>query len=335
LLIPKAEGRTDKIERVYMKKWVQKAIVQKVVSFLPFSQSINFFFQKYITKGVTLSDDYFSDRLTHARDHLKGFKQWSDRTIPMKSLELGTGWYPIVPVSFFLAGVEEIYTIDISSLTTKGRLKTTLEKIVEYNNSGQLGKYINIVPNRVGVIINLLDDYDKLSLAEMFERLKITYLIEDARKLSLPDDSVDLVTSNNTFEHIYPDVLVNILEEFRRVVKKQGGVMSHFIDMSDHFAHLDKTITIFNFLRYSDKEWKLIDNSLQPQSRSRIYDYRKIYFDLNIPVSDESFTEGNPDELNSITLADKYSDKPLTEIVKSHCHFISQMTDINDERRKF
>jgi len=158
--------------------------------------------------------------------------------------------------------------------------------------------------------------------------LNITYLIEDSRKLSLPDNSIDLVNSNNTFEHIYPNILIPILKEFRRIVKKQDGVMSHFIDMSDHFAHFDNSINIYNFLQFSDKQWKWIDNSIQPQSRMRIYDYKQIYNDLNIPISEEIFRVGNLNELKEIRLAEKFANKPIEEIAKSHCHFISNMKAI-------
>jgi hypothetical protein len=227
-----------------------------------------------------------------------------------------------------LVGADKIYSVDISLLTSKERLQTTLQKFVESNKAGQLKNHIDFLQDKFDIISNLLADYDKFSLDEVLQKLNITYLIEDARRLSLPDNSIDLVNSNNTFEHIYPDILIPILKEFRRVVKKQDGVMSHFIDMSDHFAHFDKSINIYNFLQFSDNKWKWIDNSIQPQSRIRIYDYKQIYSDLNIPISDESFREGNLNELKSIPLADKFANRPLEEIAKSHCHFISDMKNI-------
>ena len=306
-----------------MKKWMIKAFVQKTISYLPSSHKINYIFQKYITKGVNLTDDYFYDRLGHARDHIKGFQKYSDKSIPATCLEIGTGWYPIVPVSFFILGADKIYSVDVSSLTSKERLRTTLQKFIACNDAGLLKDYNNCLQDRFDIVINILADYDKLSLDEVLQRLKITYLIEDARKLSLPDDSIDLVNSNNTFEHIYPNILIPILKEFKRVVKKQTGVMSHFIDMTDHFAHFDKSINMYNFLQFTDNQWKWIDNSIQPQSRLRIYDYKQIYSDLSIPISDESFREGNLDELKSIHLADKFANKPLEDIATSHCHIIS------------
>lgn len=309
-----------------MKKWKQKAIVQKTISYLPFSHKINYIFQKYVTKGINLSDEYFSDRLGHAKEHIKSFQQYGGKAIPATCLEIGTGWYPIVPISFFLVGADKIYSVDISFLTSKERMQTTLQKFVAYNHTEQLKNYIDFLPERFDIIINLLAEYDKYTLDQVLHKLNITYLIEDARKLSLPDNCIDLVNSNNTFEHIYPAILIPILKDFKRVVKKQGGVMSHFIDMSDHFAHFDKTINIYNFLQFSDEQWKWIDNAIQPQSRIRIYDYKQIYADLNIPITEESFRDGNISELKSISLAAKFSNQPLEEIAKSHCHFISNMS---------
>ena len=40
-------------------KWQMKAIAQKAISFLPKKEKINYWFQKNITKGVTLTDEYF------------------------------------------------------------------------------------------------------------------------------------------------------------------------------------------------------------------------------------------------------------------------------------
>lgn len=308
-----------------MKKWIQKAIIQKLISYLPGSYSINYFFQKYITKGVYLNDIYFYDRLEHAKTHLKSFQKYSNENVPRTSLEIGTGWYPVVPISFFLAGTDKVYSVDITFLTSKERIKTTLKKIIECKNEGKLKIYLDILPKRYEILEDLFINYEEYSLDKILEKLNLTYLIEDARHLSLASNSIDFINSNNTFEHIYPHILLSILNDFKRVIKKDG-VMSHFIDMSDHFAHFDKTINIYNFLKFSDTKWKWIDNSIQPQSRIRIFDYKQIYKTLNIPISEEAFRKGNLNELKSITLAEKYKDNPLEEIAKSHCHFISKMS---------
>jgi len=308
-----------------MKKWKQKAIVQKTISYLPFGQNINYFFQKYVTKGENLNDEYFLDRLGHAKEHIHYYQKITGNSFPNSSLEIGTGWYPVVPISLFLIGSETIYSVDIKMLTSKERIVTTLKKFIECYESGKLTDFIEYIPERFEVIQSILADLEKYDLAQILQLLKINYLIEDARKLSLADNSIDLVNSNNTFEHIYPEILIPILKEFKRIVKKPNGVMSHFIDMSDHFAHFDKSINIYNFLQFSDKQWKWIDNSIQPQSRIRIYDYKKIYEDLNIPISELSLRAGNINDLKSVTLDSSFSNKSMEEIAVSHCHFVSDM----------
>lgn len=97
-----------------MKTWILKAIVQKTISFLPYKHQINYFFQRYVTKGVLLNNSYFTDRLVHANKHLRFFEQYSHIATPSTTLELGTGWYPVVPISLFLNGSDTIYTVDIS-----------------------------------------------------------------------------------------------------------------------------------------------------------------------------------------------------------------------------
>jgi SAM-dependent methyltransferase len=308
-----------------MKKWILKAIVQKAISYLPFGTQINYFFQKYVTKGVYLTDEYFYDRLGHAKDHLNAYAKYGETTIPKTCLELGTGWYPIVPISFFLTGVDKTYSVDITFLTSKERLHTTLQKFQDALDKNVLSDYLTIDPKRLKIFRELCDNIETLPLEKILEKLRIEYLLQDARNLSLEDDSIDLVNSNNTFEHIYPEILQPILKEFGRVVNKNGGVQSHFIDMSDHFAHFDQSITIYNFLQYTDEQWARIDNSIQPQSRLRIDEYKKMYDKINLAITEESFRPGNMKALETVELDSRFAEKPLETVAISHCHFISKM----------
>lgn len=313
-----------------MKKWILKAIVQKTISYLPLGSQINYLFQKHVTKGVFLSDLYFYDRLGHARDHLRGYSKYTESSsslFPNFCLELGTGWYPIVPIGFFLAGAEKIYSVDISFLTSKERIKTTIGRFVDAYRKGVLPDYVEAKDKRLATLLECYENIEKLSLDDILHKLKIEYLITDARKLPLPDNSIDLVNSNNTFEHIYPEILAPILKEFKRVANKEHGVMSHFIDMSDHFAHFDHSITIYNFLQFSNRQWQWIDNSIQPQSRLRIDDYRKLYEQLEIPISEEKNRPGDLNALLTVNLDERFAAKPLETVAISHCQFISKMKD--------
>lgn len=309
-----------------MKKWILKAIVQKTISFLPFKHQINFLFQKYVTKGVYLSDEYFEDRLIHAANHLKGYKKLSEITVPEKTLELGTGWYPVVPFAFYLCGSNEIHSIDIASLTNKQRLITTLEKFKEHLNDPGKKQFFDSMPinqQRLTKFNQLIRNAANLSESEILNNLNIHLSIIDAGKTNFQSGYFDLVHSNNTFEHVYPSVLKKILTEFFRITKKHKGVMSHFIDMSDHFAHFDKSITIYNFLQFSTGQWKWIDNSIQPLNRLRFPDYSSMYQSLNIPVSSVENRPGNINEVNSLRIDTSFKKYSAQELAISHSYIFS------------
>ncbi len=308
-----------------MKRWMQKAIVQKVISYLPFDHRINFLFQKYVTRGVALTDATFEDRLSHAATHLENFRRLSGKAVPSRTLEIGTGWYPVVPVALFLAGVDQIHSVDLRPLISRPRIAVTAQRYLQAHAAGRLPASITVRGDRLSRLRGLLAAWPRMSLSSMLGAINVRYLVEDARHLSLPDDSIDLIHSNNTLEHIYPAVLAPILTEFKRVVRQDGGVMSHFIDMSDHFAHFDRTISIYNFLRFSDRAWQWIDNGVQPQNRLRFPEYLDLYREVGVPATEVVRRPGNPDALAGMALAARFAAMPPEQLAVSHCHISSRM----------
>ena len=301
--------------------WILKAVVQKTISFLPASQRINYFFQKHITKGVNLSDGWFEDKLIHCSEHFSAFKKYSKVSENFKVLELGTGWFPVVPIGLFLCGAHEVLSYDLNSLLRDENVKATVEKFKTYHRSDNLKKFLPLINDDR---LNQLLSSEEKTAKEIFEKFRIKAIVGDASRTNILSHSIDLIVSNNVFEHIYPAILTNILNEFKRITKP-GGVMCHFVDMSDHFAHLDKKISIYNFLKFSEGKWKMIDNSIQPMNRLRIYDYRKIYSDLKIPVTEEKSREGNVLELKQIKLDKKFSTYSPEQTAISHSLVISAM----------
>lgn len=301
--------------------WVLKALIQKTISFLPYNHSVNFLFQKYVTKGVRLSDELFEDKLIHCKNHLHYFSTYAT-TGAGSSLEIGTGWYPIVPIGLYLFGFDEVVSVDISDLLTTESVHQTIERYETYLTSGKLNQYLDKIDMaRFAKLKELLNSNEPAH--DLLKKINIRVIIGDARKIDRPAESFDLVNSNNTFEHIYPAILIDIVKEFKRLLKP-AGIMSHQIDMSDHFAHLDKGITIYNFLKYSDKQWSLIDNTIQPQNRLRVTDFRKIFSDLDLKIVYEQNRDGYIDQIRALrpSLDAKYKDYTDADLAVSHSLFI-------------
>ncbi len=301
-------------------KWKLKAIVQKSISVLPNAQYVNTLFQKYVTKGLRLDDEHFGYKLRHAKDHLSYFNEWSDVEIGCaKVLELGTGWYPVIPIYLWLHGANEIHTMDLRKWTSTERLHTTIDKMREKRESIQSKGFD---PSRWQMLVDLRnDDSDE---ERIFEQLGIFPWIGDARHTVYADGEFDFICSNNTFEHVYEDVLRGILVEFKRVLRKDSGVMSHFVDMSDHFAHMDSSITVYNFLQYSKQEWQRIDNNIQPQNRLRLSDYLAMYADLEIPVSKTEKWPYDADLLDKIELHAEYESYERDDLALVHAYLITK-----------
>lgn len=289
-----------------MARWAAKAVVQKGITVLPrrAHHPLNGLLQRYVTRGTLLSDVLLQRRLAVARIHRDAGANAHGQPV----LELGTGWYPIVPLSLFLAGFEQVGTIDLVSHCNPGRSGMIASRLLAMHDVGDLEPILGALDDervvRLRAALTGSVGEPKLDL----QGLGIQVLVGDASSLRFADRSIGLISSNNVFEHIYPEVLAGILGEFRRVLR-DDGVMSHGVDMSDHFAHVDHSITPYNFLKFSDRQWRFIDNSIQPQSRQRVDDYRGLVRRMGFQVLSEKTKGHGLDVLRSVKLAERFRRK--------------------------
>jgi hypothetical protein len=240
-------------------------------------------------------------------------------------LELGTGWYPVVPILFYLTSADRVITIDIQKWMTRKSQQETLVKFIEWKMAGRLDDLLPFIDEaRWERVSGIVENPSAYSMEQINELTGIMPLIQDARKIFLKSGSVDFICSNNTFEHIPPGVLRDILREFSRLLVP-GGAMSHFIDLTDHFAHMDRQITIYNFLKYSNKLWAILDNRIQPQNRMRFRDYTEMYRDLGIPVTDQKLFPGHLLDLKRIRVHPEFRDYTPEELIISHAYVITAL----------
>jgi len=305
-------------------KWKAKAVVQKTISLFPQRERLNYFFQKYVTKGVELSDKHFGFKIEHARDHIAYLHQFRGTDVSsLKVLELGTGWYPIIPLMMYLMDVGEVVSVDIQSWMTQERQIRTIEKLTEWRNDGKLQSlFPKVNEEKWQRLQYILSHPEQFTKDQIDAEIGLTPMLMDARKLPFDDGYFDFICSNNTFEHIPADILKGILSSFWRLLHPQG-LMSHFIDLSDHFAHFDQSITIYNFLQFSQKTWDRIDNSIQPQNRLRWRDYVEMYQSIGVPIDLEATRPGDQNLLKTVHLHPEYAGYTAQELAISHGYIVS------------
>lgn len=272
--------------------WKTKAKIQRCFALFPDTLSYALYHQvqKYFGNARCVQNPLLT--LTGGVTTLKKISKAGYPIVGKIFFELGTGWTPMAPLAYWLAGAEKTVTVDLNRYFKRYLLKANLAYI--YEHQVQVAELFGSLLNK-DRFETLLKFYKSLNfnkmgggIKEMFALCHIDYHAPcDAAKIKLMDKSIDYYTSFDVLEHIPPDVLVNILRQGNRIVK-DSGLFVHCIDYCDHFAYNDKTISIINFFQYSDREWSKYTSRYSYTNRLRHDDFLSLIEQVgHAPVSVE------------------------------------------------
>jgi hypothetical protein len=299
-----------------MPHWLIKSAIHHVIALLPGSQKWNEWFQVHVSKSLDLSRGEFQQKLECCRHCMEDFLQVRQGNPGnFTALELGTGWYPVVPVGLYLCGAEEVWTFDIDPLLRRERLK----KVFNYFcDNGARGSLQTILPwlrkERLERLCGLMKEDGADSAEALLAKLNIHFEVRDAQNTGLKPRSIDLFFSYSVLEYIPPGVLAGIFSEFRRL-SRANAVMAHHIDLFDQFCRFDSSITPLNFLKYSDPQWKWLRSPLTPANRLRISDYRALIAQAGFEVFREVDDSRPAEELAKIRLAPEFQDRSREDLL--------------------
>jgi hypothetical protein len=306
-----------------MPDWRIKGLVQGAIATLPASDRVNFVFQRYVTRTAVLHGDWFAHKLDQAGAH---WRHWSapgpgrsHPGAPARVLEVGTGWHPVVALALALGGAGQVLTFDRVPLLRSWTLVPTVRAMVAAVDEGRFGPDLPPPdPQRLAVLRELAAR-PRLAATDL-ARVGVSVRIADVRDTGLPPASIDLFVSNNTFEHIPGDVLDGICRSYR-VLCTPDAVMSHFVDMSDHYSHFDPDISPVHFLRFEDRAWRKWDNDIVPQNRLRLSDYRRLLTAAGFEVVAEEANCLAVELVTQVPVADRFARYPVEELQVTHVWF--------------
>ncbi|MBD5657394.1 MAG: class I SAM-dependent methyltransferase, partial [Candidatus Eremiobacteraeota bacterium] len=130
-----------------MAKWMVKAAIQKTLSLLPDGHKLNYLFQKHVTK-MHLGDAAMDQALVHCADHVRHMRSYGSGLSNCTTLELGTGWFAVVPIGLFLCGAERVMTIDVTPLLRTENLVIAIRRFIDYDDRGRLSEFLPDVDAR-------------------------------------------------------------------------------------------------------------------------------------------------------------------------------------------
>jgi hypothetical protein len=225
-------------------------------------------------------------------------------------LEIGSGWMPIIPLIYYLAGANKIIMVDSQRLLDIKSFTHTVRNIHAYKEliASKTGLAINEIENM------LKNDDQPKSLNDMLNKFRMIYMSPcDFTKDYFEPKSIDCICSRAVFEHIPIKQLYKISNVCHEILKDDGKVC-HIIDNSDHWQHIDQSISRLNYLRFNNKLSSLISafNPLDYQNRLRHYEYINLFKETGFKIEyDASKVDKNAyEELKQMKICDKYKEIP-------------------------
>jgi hypothetical protein len=269
--------------------WRVKALAFSVLSRFPFQSRIRVFLQK---RFGALSCDWPVDRtLSYGRTLAMVCRKCGCPLDGKTTMEIGTGWVPLIPVFFWLCGSRSCHTYDIDRLLSEDIALRALRSAVDFLSEKG---WEEVYSERLEALKSALGG----GLEQVLELCNIQYHAPaDAAKTSLESGSVDVVFTNNVLEHVSPRILYMLFNEIRRLLST-NGVTVHIVDLSDHYSHSTSSTPLLNFLRYPEWQFRWINNRWLYQNRLRPHHYKEllletglnaIYWDVQIDQASVEF----------------------------------------------
>lgn len=308
--------------------WRRKSAIQRACAWLPIGKE-QFYFQLQRRFGQ-LSRPHDPSWLLSEAVRLSSVLEKAGSPIEgSRVMEIGTGWRIDMPIGFFLCGAKSVVTVDLHRYLKPDLAMDTVRFLRE---NRETSRQVFSSMWECSAFQERLQRLEQVtSFSELQEVAKIEYLAPcDAANPGLPDGSIDVQVSYTVFEHIPGPVLLNILKAANRLLSPKGLTLHH-VDLSDHFAHDDPSISLINFLQFSDEEWrKLGGNQFAYHNRLRIEDYKRIYAEAGHRILQwqERVDSRSLQELqNGFPLHEQYRQQPFQMLSTTILHVLSAPAD--------
>ena len=302
--------------------WRVKGVVQGVLSRLPGGGTINNCLQ---TTVGNLRDFEANVDAKVVGDWLVLVANMQELGVKPQNLdyvEVGTGWYPALPVCYWLAGARSCRTFDVTR---------HLNHKMTFRMLGHIEQHLPaIAAASFRPLAEVQAAYASLCTAKTTEQLlraaSIEYLApHDAAESGLPDASVDVVFSNSVLEHVPSDAILRIMRETRRILRT-GGLAIHSANCGDHYAYFDRSITPVNYLTYPERQWSKWNNRLLYQNRLRPSDFIRLAEQSGLRIVLHK-SKPNPQLLSvlpTLAIAPEFRRYPREQLASTWVAFVAQ-----------
>jgi len=272
--------------------WKMKAAAFRLFDSMPAGGALHYLTQRRITRTIPRDlSEHDGWQIEHARTFQRFFRGDLSQA---HLFEFGAGWDLHSSLVQWCYGINEQSVLDISRLVKLELVNLTIRHLRAHPPEGS---------SRVPEVLlrEPLDD-------ALRRNYGIRYLAPaDARQTRIETGSVDLICTTSVLEHIPAPDLRAILTECRRIAR-DGAIVSHVVDYTDHYAHSDRSIGPYNFLRFPERRWQRFNPAIHYQNRLRHFQYGDLFEAARFRVLAERpiHPDHAAESLKSVPLADPF-----------------------------
>lgn len=249
--------------------WKLKGLLQKALGTLPAGETLHYRLQRHLG-GMRNPRREIGLKIDDWEGMVKQLHGVGARIPDARLLEIGSGWYPALPLACHLVGAARVHTLDLNRLLKPDLMRLCIDMLGE--QLPRLAATCEVDLSEVQARYAILraeaarsDDPGTISGGVIDYRAPA-----DAAASGLPNDSIDILFSNSVLEHVPPDAIARIHRASRSLVRKDGWIF-HSVNCGDHYAYADPKIHQLNYLQYSDTEWAFWNNRFLYQNRLRAH----------------------------------------------------------------
>jgi Methyltransferase domain len=289
--------------------WKIKSGLFRVLENAPFGDCLYYLLQRYVTRSLPRSSKSVLEVLKVEKWHINMFNKYGQSERPYLCYEFGAGWDLCGAISRYYLGINNQVVIDISRLASPWQINYMLNDLFKIESLSAKGL---VLPKLDSIEDNLLSYFGIQYLAP-----------QDARNSTISENSVDLIVSNNTLEHIPFSEIKLIFAECKRI-SKLGAVISMEIDYGDHYSYSDSSINLYNFLSFSEKEWIKYNSRTHYQNRARHCDYKALFeiCGFTLLFEETEISGSARDQLSTIEIHEEFSRYSFEDLLPTRGRFV-------------
>ena len=303
--------------------WRIKGLLQKTIGVLPRGEALHYHLQRR-----------FGGMRDPRREILLKIQDWEamakhlrrvDAGIPgARLMEVGSGWYPALPLACYLSGAARVYTCDLNRLLKPHLMRACIEVL-----GGALPRIaaacqvpLADVQSRYRRMLASAHADDPADLSEGVIQYRAP---ADAADAGIEDGTIDIVFSNSVLEHVPPAAIDRLHRASLRLLRADG-VIFHSVNCGDHYAYADPQVHQLNYLRFSDRQWTFWNNRFLYQNRLRAHHFvdaaREAGFQMLLDTSHPR--PQRLEQLRAMALAEEFAEIPAEKLCITTVDFIGR-----------